>query len=232
MSNIKRIIAECNDSTIALHAISPTPVNIHPDTGVPQLNFDQFIHVANIHQEIINKKPHDTAQLELDDDSQVTISKLAKNTFTRTKLLKRSNWKEWEKAEALQMEKYVRQNMFGKPGPLPQDKSNFSVLHMIWVYLIKVDSCRKARCVANGAAHFQGTITLSQTYATCIDQSAYRLFWAIASIKCKMVFGSDSVNKFVEAPSPKSPLYLRVDVAYRNWYKNKYDISLPTDSYI
>ena len=232
LSDVKQIMATCNDTSLNLHVISPTPVDIHPDTGVPQLNFDQFTHVANIHQDIIHEKNNNITQLESDDDTQVTINKLAKNTFTRTELLKRSDWKEWEKAEALQMDQYVRQNMFGKPGPLPQDKSNLSVLPMIWVYLIKVDGRRKARCVANGAAHFQGTVTLSQTYATCIDQSACRLFWAIAAIKGKLVFGSDAIKAFAEAPPPKCPLYLRVDIAYRHWYKNKYNISLPSDSYV
>ena len=231
-SDIKAIIADCHERSIALHIISPTPVNVHPDTGVPQLNFDQFVHIADIHNEIMNNTNHNTVQMELDDDSQVQIHKLAKNTYTRTELQKRSDWKEWEKAEALQMDQYVRQDMFGKPGPLPQNDSKFSVLPMIWVYLIKVDGRRKARCVANGAAHFQGTVTLSQTYATCIDQSACRLFWAIAAIKYKLVFGSDAANAFAEAPPPKSPLYLRVDVAYRNWYENKYKITLPSNSYV
>ena len=146
--------------------------------------------------------------------------------------MKREDWSDWEQSEFLQLEQYKRQNMFSEPGPLPDSTENFSVLPMIWVYLIKVDGRKKARCVANGAAHFKGSITLSHTYAACIDQSACRIFWAIAAIKSKKVFGSDAVNAFAEAPPPKAPLYLRVDAAYCNWYKHTNNIDLPSDSYV
>ncbi len=146
--------------------------------------------------------------------------------------MKRKDWTDWENSEFLQLDQYMRQKMFGPPGPLPSDDIDFSILPMICVYLIKVDGRKKAQCVANGAAHFKGTITLANTYAACIDQSACRLFWAIAAIKNKLVFGSDAVNAFAEDPPPKLPLYLKVDAAYRNWYKKKTNIDLPSDSYV
>ena len=97
---------------------------------------------------------------------------------------------------------------------------------------MKTDGCKKARCVSNGAPHLKGSITLAHTYAACIDQSACRLFWAIAAIKCKLVFGSDAVNAFAEAPTPKSPLYLKTDTPYYNWYKNKTNVDLPLSTYV
>ena len=59
-------------------------------------------------------------------------------------------------------------------------------------------------------------ITLAATYAACLDQAAYRLFWSIAAIKNKKVFGADAQNTFAKAPPPKSPLYLKTDEAFRN----------------
>ena len=122
--------------------------------------------------------------------------------------------------------------MFGEPGPLPTNGTEYSVLHMIWVYLVKTDGRKKARCVANGAPHLKGSITLAHTYAACIDQSACCLFWAIVAMKCKLVCGSDAVNAFAKAPPPKSPLYLKTDAAYHNWYKHKTNVDLPLSTYI
>lgn len=86
---------------------------------------------------------------------------------------------------------------------------------------------KKARCVANGAPHLKGTITLAATYAACLDQSANRLLWAFVAIKNKRVYGSDAQNAFAKAPPPKSPLFLKVDDAFRNWWLHKYGIILP-----
>ena len=109
--------------------------------------------------------------------------------------------------------------MFDLPGPIPSDLQQYSILPMIWVYLIKTDRRKKVRCVANGAPHLKGTITLAATHAACSDQSTNRLFWAFVAIKCKEVFGADAQNTFAEAPPPTTPLFLKVDSAFRNcWY--------------
>ena len=231
-SNISEIIKNCPENDISLHIIPPSPVDIHPDTGVPQINYDQFLHLSAIHQDILHDNHQNVISSEQDNPDNIIINKLAKDAFTRTQLRKRPDWKEWEQSEFLQLEQYLRQNMFGEPGPLPSDTNNYSVLPMIWVYIIKTDGRKKARCVANGAPHLKGSITLAHTYAACIDQAACRLFWAIAAMKCKLVYGSDAVNAFAEAPPPKSPLYLKVDDAYRNWYKTKYDKDLSPSTYV
>ena len=146
--------------------------------------------------------------------------------------MKQDDWGEWESSKFLQLDQYKTQNMFGIPGPIPQDITDYSVLPMIWVYLIKSDGRKKARCVANGAPHLKGTITLAATYAACLEQSACRLFWAIASIQNKKVYGSDAQNAFAEAPPPKSPLYLKIDEAFRNWWYRNEKEWLPKDTYV
>ena len=231
-SDVSKIIRDSNTNHIKLHVAPSQPVDIHPDTGVPQINYDQFIHISHIHQSILSDETPTVVQHEQDDLHHITVHKLAKDAFTRKQLQKRSDWKDWEASEFLQLEQYLRQNMFGDPGPLPSDGSEYSVLPMIWVYLIKTDGRKKARCVANGAPHLKGTITLANTYAACIDQSACRLFWAIAAVKGKLVFGSDAVNAFAEAPPPKSPVYLKTDEAYRNWYNHKYNVTLSPSTYV
>ena len=103
--------------------------------------------------------------------------------------------------------------MFGSSDPIPSTTKDYSILPMIWVYLMKVDGRKKARCVVNGAPHLKGTITLAITYAACLEQAVCRLFWSIAAIKNKKFYGADAVNVFAEAPPPKSPLFLKIDMA-------------------
>ena len=122
--------------------------------------------------------------------------------------------------------------MSSDPGPIPSDTTDYSILPMIWVYLIKTDGRKKDQCVANGAPHLKGTITLATTYAACLDQSANRLFWAFVAIKCKQVFGADAQNAFAEAPPPKTPLYLKVDAAFRNWWYHKHQQWISHNSYV
>ena len=212
-SNVKRLIQNCNKDMILIQIIPPNTVDIHPDTGIPQINFDQFIHISEIHQDIILDKAYNAIQQEQDNVENIVINKLSKDTLIRTKLQKQSDWNDWELSEFLQLDQYQRQNMFGEPDPLPTDHTD-------------------SRCVANDAPHLKGSITLAHTYAACIDQPACRLFWAITAMKCKLILGSDAVNAFAEAPLPKCPLYLKIDAAYRNWYKHKNNVDLPLSSYV
>ena len=231
--DVAKIFKTASGTHAHVCVIPPEPTNIHPDTGLPQLNFDQFIHLASCHQQILtNETPVDLSG-EIDQTDHLTVvNKLNTHTFTRNQLRSQPDWKDWEASEWLQLDQYDRQNIFSKPGPLPTDIKDYSILPMIWVYLIKVDGRKKARCVANGAPHLKGTITLANTYAACLEQAACRLFWAIAAIKNKLVFGSDAVNAFAEAPPPKSPLFLKIDEAYRNWFYHKTGVLLPDNTYV
>ena len=51
-------------------------------------------------------------------------------------------------------------------------------------------------------------------------------------MKNKRVYSSDAANTFAEAPPPKSPLYLKVDTAYINWWQKNTGKSLPIDTYV
>ena len=231
--NIKNIIKTAPKPIVTICVIPPTPTDIHPDTGLPQLNFDQFVHLATCHQQILKDEMVFQPNTEIDQPQNISvINKMSAQTLTRKQLMRQDDWSEWEASEWLQLDQYQRQHMFSSPGPIPSDIQDYSILPMIWVYLIKTDGRKKARCVANGAPHLKGTITLANTYAACLEQAACRLFWAIAAIKNKLVFGSDAVNAFAEAPPPKSPLFLKVDAAYINWYRNKHNVTLPENSYV
>ena len=138
LSDIKRIIADTrNRDNVVLQVIPLNPTDIHPETGVPQINFDQFLHLCKTHQEIRNDDTTIQFDDEVDNVTSISIHKLDTPTLTRTKLMKQSDWKDWETSEFLQLDQYERQNMFGPPGPIPSMSVN--VLPMIWVYLVKTD---------------------------------------------------------------------------------------------
>ena len=46
--DVTRIIKEASGTFIKFCVIPPEPTNIHPETCLPQLNFDQFIHLASV----------------------------------------------------------------------------------------------------------------------------------------------------------------------------------------
>ena len=233
-SDIIQMIAASTGPLLKLCCVPPEPTDIHPETGLPQLNLDQFLHVAQIHQHNILRDEIIHHIGEADQPSHLTIvNKVSPKTFTRKQLIQRSDWKNWEASERLQLDQYEQQKMISHPGPIPSNITDYSILPMIWVYLIKVDGQKKARCVANGAPHLKGTITLANTYAVRLEQAACRLlFWAITAIRNKLVFGSDAVNAFAEAPPPQLPLFLKVDTAYCNWNHNKTKTHLPDNTYI
>ena len=67
-----------------------------------------------------------------------------------------------------------------------------------------------------------GTVTLAETYAALLDQTAARVFRAATAINNFITIGADASNAFAEAPAPVAPLYVFVDEQFRAWYKNRY----------
>ncbi len=73
----------------------------------------------------------------------------------------------------------------------------------------------------------RGSVTLAETYASALDQTASRVFWAATAIYNLVTIGADAANAFAEAPPPVAPLYVHVDEPYREWYKARYGKDIP-----
>ena len=118
-------------------------------------------------------------------------------------LLLAEDWDEWEKAEWLQLNQYQRQNMFGTPCPLPQDKGIFN---LVWSHYRKTDgtNSRKVRYKCNRSLRLGQAHTLDHTYASCVNQNAARLFYANAALNRHVISGTDASNAFGEAPCPNN----------------------------
>ena len=149
-----------------------------------------------------------------------------KEKLTRKRLLQQPDWEDWKQSEYKQLNLYQSQEMFDDPATIPK-ANNTSILPMIWNYLIKNDGTKKARCVADGSPRQQGSITLANTYAACLEQPGSCLFWGITALKNLLAFGCDCSNAFAEAPAPKAPLYLKIDRSYRQWWEHEKGGKLP-----
>ena len=59
---------------------------------------------------------------------------------------------------------------------------------------------------------------IGPTFANCADQTASRLFYAIAATENQLLFGGDVSNAFAEAPGPSKLCYVKPDKAFQNWW--------------
>ena len=107
--------------------------------------------------------------------------------------------------------------MFGKPQK-PPPRSN--ILPLIWIYLVKTDGTKKARCICNGSPRQKGTVTLDHTYAAALDQAGSHTFWDMAALHDYKFHGADATNAFAEAPPPNAPLVVTIDNQYKYWWTN------------
>ena len=136
--------------------------------------------------------------------------------LSRRILKQRDDWDDWQQSEWKQLDQYKDQDMFGDPEPMPR---GVNLLNLLWCYLIKDCGRKKARCVCNGSKNMRGTVTLAETYAASLDQTASRIFWAATAINNFVTIGADAANAFAEAPPPVAPLYVFVDEQYREWHQ-------------
>ena len=135
--------------------------------------------------------------------------------MAQRKLKQRLDWIDWQHSKYKQLDQYHDQKMFGEPCKLP---TGTNVLDLLWMYLVKTDGTKKARCVCNGQPKFKGTVIFGYTFAKMYNHIGSRIFWgAVASINL-IVRGADPSNAFAEAKAPDIPLYVTVDTQYREWY--------------
>ena len=221
ITSLKRAIRECDDPTITITFGTIEKQAMHPQTGVPQLYFNQLNHIGQ-HLFTLN---HDMDWLSEEryqaavSASRATPSVLPKNKrrglkLTCKKLKMQDNWDDWQKFEHKQLDQYAAQKTFGTPCH-PPPKSN--ILPLLWTYIIKDDGTKKTQCVCNGAPSKKGSVTLGATYAASLEQTGAQIFWAAAALSNFRVYGADVSNAFAEAPPPKAPLFVTIDTQYHEW---------------
>ena len=250
---------EKSHSTIRIGFATIHKQALHPQHGIPQLYQDQMNVIAKHLWEIRNdaiwqKESNEEIILPIDEPKLKKLTKYAKKRLkknhiwcmhhdlpkwykikqlktrkklTRRYLLAQSDWDEWKRSEYKQLDQYDDQGTFGIPCKLPEGAN---CLPLLWTYLIKDCGTKKARCVCNGSPKLQGSVTLGPTYASALDQTGSRIFWAATAINNYITIGADASNAFAEAPAPVAPLYVTIDQPYREWYQHKYPDKPPLPS--
>jgi hypothetical protein len=87
------------------------------------------------------------------------------------KLLKQTDWNNWQDSAYLQLNHYYIQGMFSTPQQVDDDAS--VSFHKVWTYIIKtLNGRKKAQFACNSSVHLGQSQILDETYANCIDQIA------------------------------------------------------------
>jgi hypothetical protein len=173
------------------------------DDETPQLHFDQLRHLNQLH--IALRAP-------ANETNNASLS------FSLHQLRKRPDYDKWRQSEWQQHDKYALQNMFGKPIPRP---AHAIVLPFVWNYSIEenpltgVPKC-EARETCNGGKRYGKAVPVAKTYATCVEQPACRLYWAVTASEGLIAMDADAGNAFAEAPPPQEPLFMQIATNSRN----------------
>jgi DNA-binding XRE family transcriptional regulator len=171
---------------------------IHPHEGIPQLYFDQLNTIAQHLQAIKPTMRNLQAPTHSTNDPPEPMSQ----SFTLKQLKQCNDWPEWQQSRYKMFDQYKAQGMFSEPMPLPP---NANAIRMLWTFQLKLDGTKKSRMVAHMNARVRPTITLCHTYASLLETTSERLFWAIAAQEGLVVVGADVSNAFAEAPPPDDP---------------------------
>ena len=115
--------------------------------------------------------------------------------------------------------------MLGDPIPRPPSKKDkegklkpLMVFLFVWTYLLKDGNTPKARGTCNDGKCYAQAITMAHTYASCVEQSASRMFWSLAALSWITVVGADAGNVFAEADPSEDPLFMSIDDQYQKWW--------------
>ena len=111
-----------------------------------------------------------------------------------------------------------------------------TVLPWVWIYLYKEDpitaiKLEKAQGTCNGDFRYGKVVTLTETYALCVEQPIHRLTWEISAalnLYCKEY---NVGNALVEAPAPVDLFFMNLDAQYREWWTGLGNDPIP-DGYV
>lgn len=148
MASLKRIIQENQQPQISLDIAAPDKQAIHPQSGVPQLYFDQLNHIG---KHLFLEMEYNPEWMK--EEYYRSLPKICKARsgiipkgrrrsakLTRKKLMQRDDWQDWFASENKQLDQYEKQKMFDSPIKPPP---NANILPFLWTYLIKDDGTKR-----------------------------------------------------------------------------------------
>jgi hypothetical protein len=188
-------------------------INTLSASGLPLIYFDQLRHIHDINRDLRLSK-------------RLLAYAAVSHRLTRRGLQSQPGWTAWLLAEAEQLNSYATQGMFGAPCFPPPGAAIF---HWVWIYKFKPEdnNRKKARAVCDGSTRGGQAHVAGHTFAPTPDMTDLRLFFALAALENKLVFGADVSNAFAEATAPAQVYFMRVDTQFREWWLAKGNGEIP-----
>ena len=183
---------------------------------IPQLNIDQLSTRRAFDVTHDDNTPRQPQTHRLVEDGEVMNLTTKVMKLTRGKLMKQNDWEDWRRSEFLQLDQYEQQHMFGLPVAVT---SYEAVFNLVWTYVEKIsDGRKKARCTCDGSTRAGQVRVLDETYASCMDRTSSRLYWALVAAENLLSYGADVSNAFGEAAPPRQGFFIRPDKAFHDWW--------------
>ena len=176
--------------------------------------------------------PHSAADLlemrKLSND-HMTEEEKALPAFTRHRLMKLSNWADWQAADDKQLDQHYDAGTIGKAVPRPTkdpDKPS-QVFRLHWARLVKATGVRKSRACLDGSKRAAPWLRMMvQTYSSCVELPCLRAFVAMCAIRGYYVCFGDVENAYQQSPPPTIDCYLEIDDTIYDWYYRRFGIKL------
>ncbi len=170
------------------------------------------------------------SSLNLVGSNTATEEEKAMGHFTRRKLKKLKTWDLWRASETKQLDAMAKQGMYDKPVPSSQLPENAIVLRQHWTYIFKGNGSRKARNCCDGSKRAAPELhNTAQTYSSCVEQPAMKMFFALATALDMAIISADATNAYANSPPPEVPTFVWVDDPYIDWYFEKFGEKLTKD---
>jgi hypothetical protein len=152
-------------------------------------------------------------------DAERSLPKL-----TRHQLKKQlDNWPIWDAAFDKQLDSHHRDGALGPPILIADlirlHGSRPPLLRFHWTNVVKTDGTRKARSCIDGSRKAAPWLREdTNTYASCVEQPAMKLFFSLCALCCLIATFGDSDNAYQQSPPPSKQCYMAIDEAYVSWF--------------
>ena len=215
-------------ATCRIHLSDDDPYDelLHNVDEVETLLQDPSI-IAAIHR--LLDPDFDTQEMKMSalQSEAITTEEKALPRFSRRSLQRLPTWDLWHKNEVEQLDQMNALGMFGAPVKLPEGGI---LMRFHWQYRIKVNGKRRSRVCCDGSPRAAPEVHSStNTYASCLEHPIFRLFVALCAADNLTIYGGDAKDAFAHSPGPSRPTFMKVDDAFRDWYRMRTGTTLDKD---
>ena len=162
-------------------------------------------------------------------NDHMTEEEKALPSFTLKRLMRLSNWPEWQAADDKQLDQHFDAGTIGKAVPRPpKDPMKPSqVFRLHWARMVKANGVRKSRACLDGSKRAAPWLRMMvQTYSSCVELPCLRAFIAICVNRGYYICFGDVENAYQQSPPPSIDCYLDVDDTIYDWYLRRFGVKL------